>query len=137
MFLLHLTPVHIIAIAAWISEIWRSLSFEPDHFRVDEISTNFDRILLSVSNHANCLSLSVTLISTYWIALRQILLDDLYATEMPPSIRQLQGKVQNTAKDVLQSWRKLQEVVEKNEGTRQRIWNNKTRLVRENILRSA
>jgi hypothetical protein len=64
-------------------------------------------------------------------------LDDLYATEMPPSIRQLQGKVQNTAKDVLQSWRKLQEVVEKNEGTRQRIWNNKTRLVREIILRSA
>jgi predicted Holliday junction resolvase-like endonuclease len=56
---------------------------------------------------------------------------------MPPSIRQLQGKVQNTEKDVLQSWRKLQEVVEKNEGTRQRIWNNKTRLVRENILRSA
>jgi hypothetical protein len=64
-------------------------------------------------------------------------LGDLYATEIPPSTRQLQSKVQNTEKDVLQSWRKLQEVVEKNEGTRQRIWNNKTRLVRENILRSA
>jgi hypothetical protein len=87
--LLHLTPVHIMTVAARIGGVWRSLSFEPDHFRVDEISTNFDRILLSVSNNANCLSPSVTWISTYLIALSQILLGDLYTTEIPPSIEQL------------------------------------------------